>query len=112
MLSLARQVTVFRLVQWIGYCAFVAASITSCTVPKKVQPGKPFVYKTTIDIRGNVPEKPELLERLQNQLDDSLKTRIITYAGVVRVLYKPPVFDSVNIGRSKIFMSSLLHSMG
>jgi outer membrane protein insertion porin family len=112
MLSLARQVTVFRLVQWIAYCAFVAASITSCTVPRKMHPGKPFVYKTTIDIKGDVPDKLQLQERLQNQLDDSLKTRIITYAGVVRVLYKPPVFDSVNIGRSQIFMTSLLHSLG
>lgn len=112
MLSLARQVTVFRLVRWIAYCAFVAASLTACTVPKKVQPGKPFVYKTTIDINGNVPDKLQLQERLENQLDDSLKTRVVTYAGVVRVLYRPPVFDTANIGRSKIFMTSLLHSVG
>ncbi|MCS3797082.1 BamA/TamA family outer membrane protein [Niastella sp. OAS944] len=57
-------------------------------------------------------DKPQLLERLQNQLDDSLKLRVITYLGIVRALKKPPVFDSVNIGRSRIFMTSLLHSMG
>jgi outer membrane protein insertion porin family len=112
MLLLARQVTVFRLVRWIAYCAFISAFITSCTIPKNAQPGKPFVYKTSIDIIGNVADKPQLLERLQNQLDDSLKTRVITYAGVARVLVKPPVFDSVNIGRSRIFMTSLLHSLG
>jgi outer membrane protein assembly factor BamA len=88
------------------------ASITSCTIPKKFQPGKPFVYKTTINIVGNVPDKLQLQERLQNQLDDSLKTRIISYAGVRRVLLKPPVFDTANIGRSHIFMTSLLHSLG
>ena len=109
---LARQVTVFRLVQWIAYCALVATSIISCTIPKKFQAGKPFVYKTTININGNVPDKLELEERLLNQLDDSLKTRIVSYAGVRRVLEKPPVFDSVNIGRSRLFMTSLLHSLG
>ncbi|THU38072.1 hypothetical protein FAM09_15415 [Niastella caeni] len=109
---LARQVTAFRLVRWIAYCAFVLASVTSCTVPKKYQAGKPFVYKTNINIEGNVPDKLQMEERLQNQLDDSLKTRVISYAGVRRVLLKPPVFDTVNIGRSRIFMTSLLHSLG
>ncbi|HEX6430952.1 MAG TPA: BamA/TamA family outer membrane protein, partial [Niastella sp.] len=100
------------MVQWIAYCALVAASIISCTVPKNFQEGKPFVYKTTININGNVPDKPELTERLLNQLDDSLKTRVISYAGVRRVLLKPPVFDSSNVGRSRIFMGSLLQSLG
>ncbi len=113
MLSLARQVTVFRLVRWIAYCAFVTAFITSCTVPRKVQPGKPFVYKTTIDINGNVPDKPQTARRgYKTSSTTALKTRIITYAGVVRVLLKPPVFDSVNVGRSNLFMTSLLNSMG
>lgn len=109
---LARQVTVFRLFRWIAYCAFVAALITSCTVPRKYQAGKPFVYKTTINISGNVPEKIQLEERLQNQLDDSLKTRVISYAGVWRVLLKPPVFDTNNIVRSRLFMTSLMNSLG
>src|SRR5262245_21773148 len=112
MLLLARQVTVFRLVQWIAFCALTAATITSCTVPRHVQPGKPFVYKTTINIQGNVPEKLQLVERLTNQLDDSVKTQYIYYAGVRRVLEKPPVFDTANVERSKLFMASLLHSLG
>lgn len=109
---LARQVTVFRLVRWIAYCAFAVAFIASCTIPQKYQAGKPFVYKTNINISGNVPDKQVLQERLQNQLDDSLKTRIVSYAGVWRVLLKPPVFDTTNVGRSRIFMNSLLNSLG
>ncbi|WP_158085373.1 BamA/TamA family outer membrane protein [Niastella vici] len=88
------------------------ASIISCTVPRKFQQGKPFVYKTIIDIKGNVPDKPQLLERLQNQLDDSLKIRVISYAGVRREILKPPVFDTANIDRSRVFMTALLHSLG
>ncbi|MFL5748413.1 MAG: BamA/TamA family outer membrane protein [Niastella sp.] len=59
-----------------------------------------------------MPEKLQLEERLTNQLDDSLKTQYVYYVGVRRVLEKPPVFDTVNIDRSKLFMASLLHSLG
>ena len=109
---LDRQVTLFRLFRWMTYCAFVVALITSCTAPRKYQAGKPFVYKTTINISGNVPDKQVLQERLLNQLDDSLKVRLISYAGVYRVLLKPPVFDTTNISRSRLFMNSLLYSLG
>ncbi|MBO9201826.1 MULTISPECIES: BamA/TamA family outer membrane protein [Niastella] len=59
-----------------------------------------------------MPEKLQLEERLTNQLDDSVKTQYIYYAGVRRVLEKPPVLDTANIDRSKLFMASLLHSLG
>jgi outer membrane protein assembly factor BamA len=110
---LARQVTAFRIVRCVLYCALVTALIASCTVvPKKGRYVKPFVYKTTININGNVPDKLQLQERLLNQLDDSLKTRVVSYAGVVRVLYKPPLFDTNNVDRSRMFMAGLLHSLG
>lgn len=47
-----------------------------------------------------------------NQLDDSLKTRIVSYAGVYREIVRPPVFDTANIGRSRLFMTSLMNSIG
>lgn len=109
---LARQVTVFSYFRWITYCAMALELIASCTLPTRVQPGKPFVYKTSIDINGHVPGRKDLNERLQNQLDDSLKTRIVSYAGVYREIVRPPAFDTVNIGRSRLFMTSLMHSLG
>jgi outer membrane protein insertion porin family len=109
---LARQVTLFSCFRWITCGVLALSLIASCTVPSKVQPGKPFVYKTNINISGNVPEKLQLKERLENQLDDSLKTRLVSYAGVYREIVRPPVFDTANIGRSKVFMTSLLNSLG
>jgi Outer membrane protein/protective antigen OMA87 len=109
---LARQVTLFTYTRWITCSVLALALIASCTVPRKVQPGKPFVFKTTIKVEGNVPDKPQLEERLKNQLDDSLKTRVISYAGVRRVIDNPPVFDTANISRSKVFINSLLYSLG
>jgi outer membrane protein insertion porin family len=90
----------------------------SCTIPKKFQKGKPFVYKTTIDIEGNIPssEKQKLKSGLEIQLDDSLKVRKVLAIGFPALFYnklsKPPIFDSVSISRSKTFMTAGLSSRG
>jgi outer membrane protein assembly factor BamA len=84
--------------------------LSSCSV--KDFPTKPFVYRTKVNISGNVRDKQQLEERLQNQLDDSLKVRVISYASIIKKTVKPPVFDTLNIGRSLVFMRSLLNSEG
>src|SRR5579872_4299752 len=60
----------------------------SCTVPKKYQAGKPFVYEVHIKVEGNQKpsEKQDLELRLNNQLDDSLRTQVVSYAGIYRKL--------------------------
>jgi outer membrane protein insertion porin family len=110
----ARQVTSFTLFRWICYSLLGFMLIPSCTVPRKYQHYKPFVYKTNINIIGNMPgsTRRELIEKLQNQLDDSLRIQVKSYAGVRKEIIKPPVFDTINLGRSKVFMRSLLHSNG
>lgn len=89
--------------------------VSSC-IPtvKKAMIGKTFVYQTDIEIKGKMPgyKKRELVERLQNQLDDSLKVRVVSWAGIVMNYVNPPIFDTVNIGRSKVFMTALLKSNG
>jgi len=84
----------------------------SCTVVKDYPRNKPFVYKTKVDIVGNVPDKQLMEQRLQDQLDDSLKSRFVSSIFINRKLVKPPAFDSLNVGRSLLFMRSLLNSNG
>lgn len=90
----------------------------SCTIPKKFQKGKPFVYKTTIDIDANLPnsERQKLREGLEIQLDDSLKVRSVIAIGFPSLFYnrisKPPVFDTLAIERSKTFMTAGLSARG
>ena len=61
--------------------AFLAFSLIvafgSCTVVKKYQPGKPFVYKTKINLIGNFSNDDEraLIAGLEDQLDDSMQVR-------------------------------------
>ena len=80
---------------------------------KKVYP-KPFVYSTNIKVEGNIPagEKKDLALRLSNQLDDSLRTQIVSYAGIYRKLVDAPSFDTLNIRRSIAFMVASLNSSG
>jgi outer membrane protein insertion porin family len=97
--------------------AFVIGTMSiapGCLTPKRYQPNKPFIYKTNINIQGNLStdEKLTLQERLQTQLDDSLKTIEKTRIPLVKVLEKPPVFDSMYAARSKEFMSGALYLLG
>ena len=92
----------------------LTAIIPGCIVPKKYQQNKPFVYSTNINIQGNLPvsEKADLKLKLENQLDDSLKTVLKTVFPGIRFLVKPPVFDTAAALRSVIFMNNLLHAQG
>jgi len=95
-------------------------SIFSCRVPTKNYPrNKPFVYKTIIKIEDKLPndEKQDLALRLENQLDDSLRAKTVTAIRWVppffyKKLTNPPVFDTMNVSRSMIYMNSLLNSIG
>lgn len=111
---LKRQVNCFTFSS-LGLTGLLLVLFASCVTPGKNYPrGKPFVFKTNINVKGNfsASERLELISSLENQLDDSLKTRVISYAGVYKKLIKPPVFDTINIFRSRIFMSALLNARG
>jgi outer membrane protein insertion porin family len=109
-----RQVTTsfFSSLSWI-ILVFVLFAI-SCTVPRKFQKDKPFVFKTNIKVEGTIKlaEKQDLEVRLANQLDDSLKLKVISFAGIRRTLIKPAVFDTNYATRSVVFMNSLMNSLG
>ena len=113
-MSSGRQVTFFTFSRWSLYGLLGLLLAVSCTVPRNYNANKPFVYKTTINIEGKTPDydRQELQTKLQNQVDDSLKVRMVSYAGVYYDLNRPPVFDSLNIGRSKVFIANLLNSLG
>ncbi|HZE86263.1 MAG TPA: hypothetical protein VE035_18215, partial [Puia sp.] len=88
--------------------------VFSCTVPKNYQAGKPFVYSVTIKVEGNFRsgEAQDLEARLANQLDDSLRTQIVSLAGIRKTLVNPPVFDTANLRRSLGYMVALLNAEG
>lgn len=111
---LDRQFSLFTIPRWICFGLLGLLLMQSCVVPRNAPVNQPFVFKTNINVTGDMPvsEKRLLAERLQNQLDDSLKTRVISYAGIVKRIINPPVFDTLNADRSVGFMRALLNSQG
>jgi outer membrane protein insertion porin family len=87
---------------------------TGCVYPRKYQPNKPFVFKTNINIQGNLSanEKQDLKTRLENQLDDSLKTKEVTILPLRKNLVKPPAFDTSAAIHSQEYMKALLYARG
>lgn len=114
-----QQVSFFGLSRLSLVAALLILLIGSCTIPKKYQANKPFVYKTAIKVHAGMSpaDKQTLESQLDNQMDDSLKARTVLAIGIVPpFLYKrlshPPVFDTLNVSRSKIFMNALLQAQG
>ncbi len=78
-MSYCRQVTSSRVRPAIVPAILIFA-LSACRVPIDFQKGKPFVYKTSIKVEGNMKtdDKQDLALRLENQLDDSLQTKTVT----------------------------------
>ncbi|HVS96075.1 MAG TPA: BamA/TamA family outer membrane protein [Puia sp.] len=90
------------------------AGVFSCTVPRHYQYGKPFVFAVNVKVQGSLrkDEKKDLAQKLSNQLDDSLRTQVISIAGIYNRVMYPPVFDTANVRRSIGFMIALLNANG
>ena len=118
-MSDGQQVNFFAYYRWIAPLSLLLLAAVSCTTPKRYQKNKPFVYRTNINIESKLTgsAKAELRAGLENQLDDSLKVRTVLAIGIAPPFFynrlsKPPVFDSLNVDRSKTFMSALLSANG
>jgi len=119
-MSYCRQVTT-SLVRPALVPAILIFGFFSCRLPVDLDNtrGKPFVFKTTIKVEGNIKgdQKQDLQQKLENQLDDSLQTKTITVLNwpphiIYKKLSNPPIYDSANLNRSIVYMNALLNSTG
>ena len=87
--------------------------IFSCSTVKDY-PARPFVYETNIAINGkfSTDERKDLLQKLENQLHDSLRVRRVRKALLFNTLKNPPVYDSLNADKSVIYFQALLNAEG
>ncbi len=87
--------------------------VSSCTIVKNYPVNKPYVTETNINVIGDIPadEKTLLADRLENQLDDSLRPRALNRL-FWKVMKNPPVYDVANADKSVLFMRTLLVSLG
>ncbi|MBX2931258.1 MAG: BamA/TamA family outer membrane protein [Chitinophagaceae bacterium] len=75
----------------------------------------PFVYNNNIELVGNITkdEKKRLNAELSNYWADSLKPRHTSlWLGLYKKFDNPPIFDTSNFDRSRIYMNAYLQSQG
>lgn len=91
----------------------LAGLISSCTIVKNYPAGKPFVYKTNINVIGDFSneEKTKLISRLKGQLDDSMRSRSVSKV-FYSVMKRPPAYETANADKSVLFMRALLNALG
>ena len=86
---------------------------SSCTIPRKFQKDKPFVYKNEIEIKNGYfsnEERSAIRSRLNAQLDDSSKISTKDVLFFLHYIDKPPAFDSASAARSvQNMQASMLH---
>lgn len=117
---LSRQVNFF----WTSTPLIAAIALlllaSSCVQPRRFQKGKPFIFQSDVTLeKSNLPnaQRMQLRDALTNQIDDSLTVRTVVAITwkppfFYNRLSRPPVFDTLYIGRSKVFMRALLNSQG
>src|SRR5690348_1150207 len=96
------------------FCLFILSVLPvfffSCSTVKDYPLRKPFVYQTNIDLEGkyNTNTKKQLTEQLRQQMHDSIQVRKVQKFIFWHTLKNPPVYDSLNAEKSKIYMNALL----
>lgn len=103
----------YKLLQQLKYTIFICLFIVSCTIPRKYQKDKPFVAKNKIEVKGgnfSKEERATLKQRLNAQLDDSSRIKVIDKLFFWHVLVSPPSYDSNSAAISARNMeTSMLH---
>ncbi len=103
----------YSLKQQMKCILFICLVISSCTIPKKYQKGKPFITKNNIEVKGgnfSKEERATLRQRLNAQLDDSSRINTVDKYFIRHVIISPPAYDSNSASKSARNMeTSMLH---
>ncbi len=97
------------------YLLLLVLIFAQCTVPRKYQIDKPFLYKNTIELNGGdftSDERTLLKQRLNNQLDDSSRLRTKDIFFFLHYIMHPPVYDSSSSGISARNMEYVMQQQG
>ena len=100
---------------WFKNILFISILLSACTIPRKYQKNKAFVFKNSIDLNGGVftgEERKSLKQKLYTQLDDSIRTVVKDYAFLLHILKQPPVYDSFYAAKSAKNMRNTLVHLG
>ena len=92
---------------------FFSLLFSSCTITRNYQKTKPIVTSNKIEVTGGIFTKSErtaLKQRLNAQLDDSAKIRVLDRLFFLHYYYSPAAYDSASSSQSARNMeASMLH---
>jgi len=94
---------------------WVLVLFASCTIIKKAPGDKPYVGKSSFEVKeGNFTklEKSAVVQRLDNQLDDSSTTTTTDVLFFIHKVKAPPAYDSVYSGISARNMEASMFHLG
>ena len=90
---------------------------SSCSIPivKKVPKDKPYLRKNSIEVTGGnftAAEKSALLQRLNNQLEDSSKVPSKDFLVFFNIIKRPPAYDTGYSALSAVNMKVSMFNLG
>ena len=100
---------------WLRNIFVISFILCACTIPRKYQKNKPFVFKNNIEIKGgnfSADERSSLKQKMLTQLDDSMKTKVKDFVFLFHFIKEPPVYDSGYAGISARNMKNTLLHLG
>ena len=102
-----------RLIQQLRNIFVLAMVLSSCIIPRKYQKGKPIVTGNKIEVTGGNftnAERTTLKQRLNAQLDDSSKIKVVDKFFILHYYNRPAAYDSASAGLSvRNMQASMLH---
>lgn len=103
------------LICYLKSIAFLVVVFSSCTIPKKFQKDKPFLFSNNIEVIGqnlSKDEKSIIKTRLEAQLDDSARIVKTDKFLILHYINQPPVFDTSYAGVSARNMAASMVHIG
>jgi outer membrane protein insertion porin family len=100
---------------WLKNIFVISFILSACTIPRKYQKNKPFVFKNNIEIKGgnfSAEERSSLKQKMLTQLDDSMKTKVKDFVFLLHTIKEPPAYDSSYAGISARNMKNTLLHLG
>jgi outer membrane protein insertion porin family len=94
---------------------FIALFFSSCTIIRKAPKDRPYLYKNTIQLNGGkftALEKEAVMQRLNNQLDDSSKVSTKDAFFFLHFVNKPVAYDTAYSAISAFNMQSSMNHLG
>ena len=104
-----------KILNYLKNLFFFSLLLSACTIPRKYQKNKPFLYQNSIVISGanfTKDQRISLKQKLYSQLDDSAKVTTKDFLFLLHFVSRPPAYDSTYTTLSAKSMKGAMIHLG